>query len=70
MLYKPMLCMLWLCKHCLLTAFGPVSVLLAGAIHGGHAGLSSLNTHFVSLLQVASLNLSVQIAARVCFFLQ
>lgn len=57
MLYKPILCVLWLFKHCLLTAFGPVSVSLAGAIPWRTDRALFSNTHFVSLSQVASLSL-------------
>lgn len=69
MLYKPVLCVLWLSKHCLLTAFGPVSVLLASAIPWRTGRDFFSTTHFISLLQVVSL-IYAQTAARVCFFLQ
>lgn len=56
MLNKSVPCVLWLSRYCLLTAFGPVSTLLARAIPWIMGRAVFCNTRFVSPSQVASLS--------------
>jgi len=56
MLNKSVLCVLWLSRYCLLTAFGPVRVSLARAISWIVGRAVFCNAHFASLSQIPSLS--------------